>query len=374
MKPKLIQGNEACVEGAVRAGLTFFAGYPITPSSEIAEYVSGVLPRLGGKFIQMEDEIASASAIIGASIAGAKAMTATSGPGFSLMQETIGYAGMAEIPCVFIDVQRGGPSTGLPTLPSQGDFMQVMWGSHGDHPIAAVAPWSAAETVELMVTAFNISEEFRMPTVVLLDEVIGHVREGVDLSLFDNLHVVERMKPKEKPEDYIPFRRRPGEITPLANFGEGYRYHITGLTHDERGFSTLKPNEIDANIRALVSKMDMVSKKYASSYSFLMDDADFVVFAYGCSARVAKRAVTLARQKGIKAGLLRPRLVWPFPEHELRNLGSHVREILVPELNMGQAVREVERAVAGKTKVTRLSKVDGELFDPEEILEAITKG
>jgi 2-oxoglutarate ferredoxin oxidoreductase subunit alpha len=367
----LLQGNEAIVEGALRAGCKFFAGYPITPATEISEVLSVRLPAARGTFIQMEDEIASMGAIIGASLAGVKSMTATSGPGFSLMQENIGFAVMAEVPCVVVDVMRGGPSTGLPTSPAQGDVMQARWGTHGDHPIIALSPSTVLECFELTVRAFNLSERFRNPVILLLDEVVAHMREKVVLPPPEAIQIVNRVKPKVPPEWYVPYENTPSGVPAMADFGEGYRYHVTGLTHDVRGFPTERPDEIGPFISRLFRKISQHMAEIHQGDFYLMDDAEIGVIAYGAVARSAKRAVRDAREGGIKAGLLKLSTIWPFMRTAVEKALGGCRAVIVPEMNMGQISREVKRVNLGKALVRRLSKVDGTMITPDEILKAI---
>jgi 2-oxoglutarate ferredoxin oxidoreductase subunit alpha len=367
-----MSGNEACAEAAMTAGLRFYAGYPITPSSEIAEELARRLPKAGGVFIQMEDEIAAMGAVIGAALAGSKAMTATSGPGFSLKQENIGFACMAEVPCVVVDVQRGGPSTGLPTMPSQGDVMQARWGTHGDHPAIALAPSSVAETFDLTVRAFNLSEAYRTPVILLLDEVIGHVNEKVRLP--DAVDVVERKGPDTPPGRYLPYRHAEDGVPPMAAFGRGgYRFHVTGLAHDETGFPTNDPVEIDRLNRRLTGKLERHRDAIVEVVRHHCEDAELAVVAYGSVARAARQAVEEARAKGIPAGLLRPRTLWPFPDREVRALGERVAAIVVPEMNLGQVAHEVEWAVAGACPVTPFGRVDGLPVRPAQVLELIER-
>jgi 2-oxoglutarate ferredoxin oxidoreductase subunit alpha len=369
---RVMSGNEACAHGALAAGLRFFAGYPITPSSEIAEELAVRLPKLGGVFMQMEDEIAAMGAVVGASLAGAKAMTATSGPGFSLKQENIGFACMAEVPCVIVDVQRGGPSTGLPTMPSQGDVMQARWGTHGDHPMIALAPFSVAETFDLTVRAFNLAEAYRTPVILLLDEIIGHVNEKVRLP--DRVEVVDRKRPDVPPEGYLPYRHTEDGVPPMAAFGrDGYRFHVTGLAHDETGFPTNDPAEIDRLNRRLNSKLERHRDRIVEVSRHNCDDAELAVFAYGSVARAARQAVDEARAKGFPAGLLRPRTLWPFPDAEVRELARKVAAIVVPEMNLGQMAHEVEWAVGGACRVVPLSRVDGLPIRPGQILEFVER-
>jgi len=370
---KVLQGNEACAEGALRAGLNFFAGYPITPSSEIGEVLSIRLPENGGKFIQMEDEIGAMGAIIGASLAGAKVMTATSGPGFSLKQENIGFACMVEAPCVIINVQRGGPSTGNPTLPSQGDVMQARWGTHGDHPIIVVVPNSVKETYYATIRAFNLSEKYRNPVVVLLDEIIGHVFEKVDLTETDEIEIMNRRKPDVPPEQYLPYSAGSSEAPPMANFGEGYRHHVTGLVHDETGFPTNNSKVVDKLIRRLNNKVMNNVDDIVEVEEVHLDDAKVGIFAYGSTSRSAKRAISDAREQGLKVGMLRPKVIWPFPAKQVEDLAEEVTHIIVPELNLGQIAHEVEWAVKGKVEVVKINRVDGEPIRPQEILDVIKK-
>ncbi len=363
---ELLQGNEACVRGALASGCRFFAGYPITPSSEIAETMSRALPDVGGVFIQMEDEIASLGAVLGASLGGVRAMTATSGPGFTLMQEHIGYAALAEIPCVVVDVMRGGPSTGMPTRPSQGDVMQARWGTHGDHPIVALAPASVAEIYELTARAFAIADRFRVPTLLLYDEVIGHVRERVDLEAVE-LPRAERPRPTDGPESYRPYAAGRDLVPPLADLGTGYRFHVTGLMHDESGRPTDDPAVVGPLQRRLQEKLERGRDAIVSCEETMLDDADVAIVAYGIAARAAARAVEMARAHGVRAGLFRPRTIWPFPDRELRAVASRVRAIVVAEMNLGQLALEVERVVAGAVPVDGCFRADGLPLTPEEI-------
>ncbi|MGI6142925.1 MAG: 2-oxoacid:acceptor oxidoreductase subunit alpha [bacterium] len=365
----LMSGNEACVEGALLAGINFFAGYPITPSTEIAEGLAERLPRHGGKFIQMEDEIASMAAVVGASLAGAKAMTATSGPGFSLKQENIGFAAMAEVPCVVVNVQRYGPSTGLPTSPAQGDIMQARWGTHGDHPMIALMPASVQESLTLTIEAFNLAEEFRTPVILLLDEVVGHMREGIVPPRKEEIMIKKRKKPTVPPEEYLPYRAEPDGVPPMANFGDGYRFHVTGLVHDETGFPRGRGSDGDYLVRRLTNKVKNHFVPMVEEY--LTEDAEIAVVACGSVSRSAKRAVNLGREQGIKVGLVRPISIWPFPEKAIKDLAGKVRAIVVPEMNLGQVVLEVERCACGKAVVYRLNRIDAELITPDEILAKI---
>ncbi|MDZ4164645.1 MAG: 2-oxoacid:acceptor oxidoreductase subunit alpha [Smithellaceae bacterium] len=370
-KVLLIQGNEAVVEGALRAGCRFFAGYPITPATEISEGMSVKLPALGGTYIQMEDEIASMGAIIGASLAGVKSMTATSGPGFSLMQENLGYAVMAEVPCVVVNVMRGGPSTGLPTFPSQGDVMQARWGTHGDHPIIVLSASTVRECYDHTIAAFNLSERFRIPVILLIDEVVGHMREKVILDDEDHVEIINRTRPSVPPEWYIPYEDTPMGVPPMADFGTGYRYNITGLTHDVRGFPTARIDEIGPFNERMIRKISKYRAEISLTEHFLTEDAEITIIAYGCVARSAKRAVLQAREQGIPAGLLKLTTLWPFVRGEMEKLLPSTRVFIVPEMNMGQISREVKRVNRGIARVVTLNKVDGTIIMPQEILQKI---
>ncbi len=369
--PKLLQGNEALVEGALYAGCRFFAGYPITPATEISEAMSYRLPAMGGTFIQMEDEIASMGAVVGASLAGAKAMTATSGPGFSLMQENLGFACMAEVPCVIVNVMRGGPSTGLPTHVSQGDVMQARWGTHGDHPIIVLAAATTRECFDLAVAAFNLSEEYRTPVILLTDEVVAHTREKLTLPAPGSVAVVDRVRPTVPPEWYKPYEDNARGVPPMGIFGDGYRYHVTGLTHDVHGFPTERPDEIAPFMNRLFRKITQHFDDILMVKEEMTEDAEILVVAYGSVARSARRAIKEARGRGIKAGLFQLVTLWPFPRRLLTPRLRQVRAVLVPELNMGQMSREVKRVNQGMTRVATLNRVDGELFTPGEIVERL---
>jgi len=370
-KAQLMQGNEACAEGALRAGCRFFAGYPITPASEIAEHLSYQLPQVDGTFIQMEDEIASMGAVIGASLAGVKSMTATSGPGFSLMQENLGFACMAEVPCVVVNVMRGGPSTGLPTNPSQGDVMQARWGTHGDHPIIVLSPTSVMECFSLTVKAFNYSEKYRTPVILLMDEVVAHMREKVVLPDASEVEVIDRVKPSVPPEWYLPYEDTSFGVPPMGIFGEGYRYHVTGLVHDIRGFPTLRQDEIEPFLLRLFRKISTHFNDIQLFENFFIEDADLVIVAFGCTARSAHRAMVEARARGMKVGLLKLITLWPFPRRFVEPLTQAGKTLLVPEMNMGQISREVKRVNQGMTEVITVNKIDGTMITPQEILEKI---
>lgn len=368
---RLMQGNEAIAEGALTAGVRFFAGYPITPSTEIAEILAEKLPSLGGKFIQMEDEIASMAAVIGASLVGLKSLTATSGPGFSLKQENLGFAAMAEVPCVVVNIQRFGPSTGIPTAPAQGDMMQARWGTHGDHPVIALCPASVQESYFLTIQAFNFSEKYRMPVILLTDEVIGHLRERVVLPDKAELPVINRKKPPAGLQKYYPYWPDEDGVPPMANFCAGYRYHVTGLVHDESGAPTTSPDLAEKLIKRLNTKVMDHLGEITLSESWLTEDAEIIVIAYGAVSRSARRAVKEARAAGVKAGLFRPITIWPFPEKEVAALARQARAMIVPEMNLGQLKSEVERATRCSTIVVGLNRVNGELITPGEILATI---
>ena len=366
-----MQGNEACAEGALYAGCTFFAGYPITPSSEIAEVLSEKLPGIGGSFLQMEDEIAAMAAVIGGSLDGRKSLTATSGPGFSLKQENIGYACITEVPCVIVNVQRGGPSTGLPTGPAQADIMQTRWGTHGDHPMIVLAPGTVGEMFSETVRAFNLSEQFRTPVIVLSDEIIGHMREKVVFPEPGELSIFDRVKPAASPSEYRPYDVSNGDVPPMANFGEGYRYHVTGLSHDASGFPTSDPAFVHKDMIRLMHKISGNLKAIERWEETETLDAEIMLFAIGASARSARTAVRLAREKGIKAGLLRPQTLWPFPEKRCHDLIAKARAVVVPEMNLGQLTLVVERVSHREIPIQGVYSAGGESINPGQILAAI---
>jgi len=368
-----MNGDVACAEGAIAAGCRFFAGYPITPATEIAEHLSQRMPEFGGICVQMEDEIASLAAVIGASYSGLKAMTATSGPGFSLMQENIGLAVMTEAPCVIVDVMRGGPSTGQPTMPGQQDVMQAKWGSHGDYGIIALTPSSVQEMFDLTVEAFNLSEAYRVPALLMGDEIVGHMWEKVVIPPGDKIRIVNRKKPTGPREEYLPFKPDDDLVPPMACFGEGYRFHATGLTHNEHGYPQTSSSEVQTKlVRRLCDKIQKNADKIVRVEEVMLEDADIVVVAYGIVARAALSAIRKAREKGIKAGLLRLITLWPFPEEQVARAAKSAKAIVVPEMNCGQMVREVERA-AKETPVVFLSKLGEEPHTPLEILEVIRR-
>lgn len=368
--PELIQGNEACALAAVAAGCTFYGGYPITPSSGVAEKIVRILPDAGGVFIQMEDEIASLAAVIGASLAGSKAMTATSGPGFSLMQEHLGYAVMAEVPCVIVNVMRGGPSTGSPTSPSQSDIMQARWGTHGDHPAIVLAPSSVGEVYDLTVKAFNLAERFRTPVIVIYDEIIGHTRESVEFP--DSVETIDRITPEAGLDEFWPKVPDSNGIPPMSAFGDGYRFHVTGLAHDHRGFPTEDTELVGSLLTRLHSKVEDHLEEVSEVETYMTDDADIVMFAYGIVGRSARQTVDRARELGIKAGLIRPLTIWPFPTEQVAAIAEQVDTIIVAEMNMGQLMGEVERSAAGRTNVVGYLRADGEPITPSDLLAEFT--
>jgi len=367
-----LQGNHACALAAIAAGCRFFGGYPITPSSEIAERMSHELPQVGGVFIQMEDEIASMAAVIGASMGGVKAMTATSGPGFSLKQENLGYATMTEVPCVIVNVMRGGPSTGMPTRPAQGDIMQARWGTHGDHPIIVLTPNSVKEIYDQTIRAFTLSEVLRTPVVVLYDETIGHLVETVDLPDPATVAQADRKWATGPADTYLPYADTAGDGIPaMARPGEGYRSHTTGLTHGESGFPTQKPDEVAAMMQRLLGKFDghrAIVDQYETLHA---DDADVLVVAIGITARAAHSAVRQARQRGVRAGLFRPVTLWPFPEQAFRDVAAGASKVLVAEMNAGQLSLEIERLCASPGKLAQITRVTGQPIGPAEILASI---
>ncbi|HNR24891.1 MAG TPA: 2-oxoacid:acceptor oxidoreductase subunit alpha [Candidatus Bipolaricaulis anaerobius] len=364
-----MNGDEAIAEGAIAAGCRFFAAYPITPQSEIAERLSWRLPRVGGAFIQMEDELGAMAAVVGAAWGGAKAMTATSGPGFSLMMENLGLAIMTETPCVVVDVQRGAPSTGLPTAVGQGDMMQARWGSHGHYEIIALVPASPQEAFDLTVRAFALSERFRVPVLLMTDEVVGHMYERVEIP--GEVPLAPRRRPQVPPEEFIPYQPDPDLVPPMACAGEGYRVHVTGLTHDERGYPDMSAEAHDRLVRRLAEKVLRYREEYTLYEEVGLDDAEVAVVSYGISARVAYGALAQARQQGIKAGMLRLITAWPFPDERVRALADQVRGIAVVELNLGQMSREVERATRGKVPLAGVFHAGGRIHTPEEVLAGI---
>jgi len=363
-------GDVACAEGAIAAGCRVFAGYPITPQSEIAERMAHRLPRLGAYFLQMEDELASIAAALGAAWGGVKAMTATSGPGFSLMMENIGLAVMTETPCVIVDVQRGGPSTGLPTATSQGDMMQARWGSHGVQEIIAYAPSSPQEMFDFTIKAFNMAEQFRTPVMIMTDEVVGHMMERVVIDP-ENIQITPRRKPTVPYEEFVPYRAGEDLVPEMACAGEGYRVHVTGLTHDEYGYPDMSLEAQAALVTRLADKIRKNADKIIEYEEHFIDDAEIVIVSYGISARASWRSLGLAREKGIRVGMLKLNTVWPFPQERIAELAGTVKGFVVPELNLGQIVLEVERSAAGKAIVKLVPHAGGGIHQPEQVLDAI---
>jgi 2-oxoglutarate ferredoxin oxidoreductase subunit alpha len=370
---QLLQGNEACVEGAIAAGMRFYAGYPITPSTEIAERCAVRLPQVGGKFMQMEDEIAGIAAALGASVAGKKAMTATSGPGFSLKQENIGYATIAEIPIVIVDVMRSGPSTGLPTSPSQGDVMQAKWGTHGDHPVIAICPASVQDTYNQTVRAFNLSERFRTPVIMLMDEIVGHMREGCELIPPEELEIHNRDTHMINSQ---PYAFGENQYVPHAtNFGEGNLYNITGLFHDETGFPTNDNQKAGEQNARIMEKIKVYKYSGILDYEeYLMEDAEIGIVCYGGTTRAVLDAVDELRDMGYPVGMFRPVTLWPFPEHELVERSKQLRRLLVVEHNYGQVLLTVEGIIKGDTSVEFVGKVNGTAISPKEIIRKVEEG
>jgi len=365
-----IDGDHAACEGALAAGCRFVSGYPITPSTEIVERFASRIPTVGGMFIQMEDELASSIAILGAAWGGRKVMTVTSGPGLSLMMEHIGLAVITEVPCVIVDVQRGGPSTGLPTLPGQADMMQVKWGSHGDYEIIALAPSSPQECFDLMIKAFNMAETWRCPVFFMMDEAVGHMVERVEIPPADQIEVVERRWTKKAPADYLPYEPGPDLVPDMVKAGDGYHIHITGLTHDERGYPALNCAAQDKLVRRLSDKILKNADKMVDVREDGCDDADIIVISYGITSRVADEAVEEARARGLKVGSARLVVCWPFPDSVIERFARTAKAIVVPELNLGQMVREVRRVVSG-VPVFGVDHAGGAVHEPERILEVI---
>ena len=366
---KFVQGNEACVEGALYAGLDFYAGYPITPSSEVAEILAHRLPQLGGKFIQMEDEIASLCAIIGASLTGRKVMTATSGPGFSLMQEALGYAVMTEIPCVIVNVQRGGPSTGIPTHGSQGDVNQARWGTHGDHAIIAMTASNHQDVFEVTVEAFNLAETYRTPVILLFDEVVAHMRESLIIPEPGVLPLVDRLRTSVKEGvDYHPYLPREDGRLPMSDFGGVHRYNVTGLFHDMWGFPSAEPRVVHGLLRHLVDKLENRTSLIARYKEYYLEDAEHLLISYGSAARSARHVVENRRLRGEKLGLLELQTLWPFPDNIVRAKCAGAKSVIVVEQNMGQVLREVKLAVDDPQKVFLANRIDGVFITPTDIM------
>ena len=366
-----LDGDHACCEGALAAGARFSAGYPITPSTEVVERFASRIPTVGGTFIQMEDELAASIAIQGAVWGGAKAFTVTSGPGFSLMMEHIGLAAMTETPCVFVDVQRGGPSTGLPTLPAQADMMQVRWGSHGDYEIIALCPNSPQECFDLTVAAFNLAEQYRVPVFVMLDEVVGHMTEKVVIPPADQINVTPRRYTTIPPSEFKAYEPKEDLVPDMPRTGQGYNLHVTGLTHDERGYPNMKPATQDKLVRRLCDKITKNADKICMYEEEAIDGSDVVVVSYGITSRVAQRAIELAHAKGVEVGKFRLITAWPFPEKKMKEVAARTKAVVVTEINLGQMVREVERAVAGEVPVKFVGHAGGSVHNPDDILKAI---
>ena len=371
-------GDYAAAEGAIMAGCRFFAGYPITPATEVAERMSTRLPQVGGIYIQMEDELASMNAVLGASWSGAKSMTATSGPGFSLMMENLGLGIMLETPCVLVNVQRGGPSTGLPTLVGQQDMMQARWGSHGDFEISALSPNSPQELFDLTIRAFNLAEKFRTPVLVMTDAEVGHMTERVIIPPPEELELVERplvRKGDVEPDHFRIYRDlksgNDGDVSPMAIAGEGYRFHVTGLTHDERGYPAMNAEASEWNIKRLVKKIRLHRDEIIQVEERHLEDAEIVVVSYGISARTSLWPIEQAQNEGIRIGYLRLITVWPFPEERIRTLAKNIRAFVVPEINDGQMVREVERCAAGQAQVIGVNRLGGDILEPQQVLSAL---
>jgi 2-oxoglutarate ferredoxin oxidoreductase subunit alpha len=366
-----LDGDFACGEGAMAAGCRFTAGYPITPSTEVVERISRRFPMMGGTFIQMEDELASMAAVVGASWTVTKSLTVTSGPGFSLMMENIGLAIMMETPCVVVNVQRGGPSTGLPTMVGQADMMQARWGSHGDYELIALCPQSPQEAFDLTIEAFNMSETYRVPVLVMLDECVGHMTEKVVIPPAEEIEIVPRRLTKEPPGVFQPYKINGSKIPEFARAGDGYRFHTTGLTHDERGYPDMSAECQDQSVRRLVDKIKLNAEEIIRIEEVGTDGADVVVLAYGITARVARMGIDLARKSGVKVGFIRLITAWPFPETRIRDLATKVKAFVVPEINLGQMVLEVERCAAGQAAAICVPHAGGGVHDPNDICQAI---
>ena len=366
-----LDGDFACGEGAMAAGCRFVAGYPITPSTEVVERISRRFPTMGGTFIQMEDELASMAAVVGASWTGTKSMTVTSGPGFSLMMENIGLAAMMETPCVIVNVQRGGPSTGLPTMVGQADVMQARWGSHGDYELIALCPQSPQEAFDLTIEAFNLSETYRVPVLMMLDECVGHMTEKVVIPEAQSIEVEPRRLTELSPAEFQPYRINGKPVPEFARAGDGYRFHTTGLTHDERGYPVMSAECQESCVHRLVEKIRDNADEIVRFEEDGTGDADIVVVAYGITARVARMAVETARKRGLKVGFIRLVALWPFPEKRFRELARGVGTLLVPEINYGQMVLEVERCAAGEARVAGVFHGGGGVHDPQAIVDAI---
>ena len=368
-----MNGDEACGEGALAAGCDFFAGYPITPATEVAERMARRLPQVGGIYIQMEDEIASMAAVLGAAWGGARAMTATSGPGFSLMMENIGLGVITETPCVLVNIQRGGPSTGLPTLCGQGDIMQARWGSHGHYEIIAISPSSPQEIFDFTIKAFDLAETFRIPVLVMADEVVGHMVERVIIPPPEDIRVTQRVKPTEPPETYLPYKTDDSLIPVLPDAGDGYRIHITGLTHDERGYPSTDAKAQDAMVRRLIQKIQKNRDRIIEYKDYYLDKARVVIVAYGATVRPALKAMRTLREEGLEVGLLKLNTIWPFAEDLIRGLAKQVDAFVVPEVNFGQITLEVERATHGQAATRLIPHAGGGIHTPAQIEAGVKK-
>jgi 2-oxoglutarate ferredoxin oxidoreductase subunit alpha len=368
-----LDGDHACGEGAMAAGCRFVAGYPITPSTEVVERIAKRFPVMGGTFIQMEDELASMAAVVGGAWTGTKVMTVTSGPGFSLMMENIGLGAMMETPCVVVNVQRGGPSTGLPTMVGQADMMQARWGSHGDYRLIAIAPQSPQEAFDLTIDAFNLSETYRVPVMFMMDECVGHMTEKVVIPPADEIEIVPRMLTDKKPGEYLPYATNGWPVPENVRAGDGYRFHTTGLTHDEKGYPVMSAETQDINVNRIIDKITDNADKIIRIEEEQIDGAEVVVVAYGITARVARMGIDLARQKGVKVGFMRLVVVWPFPEQRIAELAEQIKGFVVPEINLGQMVLEVERCSAGKATTTLVGHAGGGVHDPQTICDAIVE-
>jgi len=374
-RQQFAQGDVACAYGALLGGCTFFAGYPITPATEVAETIARLMPRIGGACVQMEDEIASLAAVIGAAWVGKKAMTATSGPGFSLMQENIGYACMSETPCVIVDVQRSGPSTGQPTEPAQGDMMQARWGSHGDYELIALAPASVQECVDLTREAFNLAERFRAPVLVMTDGEVGHMREKIVLPAADEIELHHRQQPSGEREDFVPFRATRGQVPEMADFGSGFHTYVTGLTHDERGLPTTDDAEAHAAlVTRLCAKIADATAELTRVEIDTQEGAEVGIVSYGISSRSAAGAVKRLRAEGIPVSHLRLVGVYPFPDQAVRDFAEPLARLIVPEMNLGQICHTVREAVEGTARVERVSRIGGEIIPPPAIVQAVLEG
>jgi 2-oxoglutarate ferredoxin oxidoreductase subunit alpha len=366
-----LDGNHAACEGALAAGCRFAAGYPITPSTEVVERIAQRFPTMGGVFIQMEDEIAASITLQGGVWAGKKALTVTSGPGFSLMMEHVGLAAITECPCVFVNVQRGGPSTGLPTLPGQADMMQARWGSHGDYEIIALCPQSPQECFDFAIKAFNLAETWRVPVMLMMDECVGHMTERVVIPNAEDIEVVERNFTKKKPGEYKPFDAGDGWVPEMAKAGDGYNLFVTGLTHDERGYPVMNHHAQEKLVHRLVDKIRKNADKICEWEEDGIEGAEVVVMSYGITSRVAQRGVEIAREQGLKVGTMRLIVAWPFPEKRVKQIAPTIKSFVMPELNYGQMVFELERCVAGMTRTVLVPHGGGEVHDPQVIANAI---